>query len=202
MVRLGIGDGGAQHLLHRPGGTAIREGEDGASLRNGAAADVLGDEPRLARRHPHPLGLGPYAGRWLHHRHQVARFTWAWRSPEWPRNVRVGANSPSLWPTICSVTKTGTCLRPSCTAIVWPTISGKMVEDRDQVRIIRLEPDSFIDSIRRSSRSSTNGPFLDDLRSYLFSSSPERSEGSNQPSGKCGAFFRDFIASPYPGDGA
>ena len=42
--------------------------------------------------------------------------------------VRVGANSPSLWPTIDSLMNTGTCLRPSCTAIVCPTISGKIVE--------------------------------------------------------------------------
>ena len=52
------------------------------------------------------------------------------------RNVRVGANSPSLCPTICSEMKTGTCLRPSWTAIVWPTISGKTVELRDHVRIM------------------------------------------------------------------
>src|SRR5690349_2060267 len=38
--------------------------------------------------------------------------------PAWPRNRRVGANSPSLWPTIDSETNTGTCLRPSWTAIV------------------------------------------------------------------------------------
>ena len=77
--------------------------------------------------------------------------------------MRVGANSPSLWPTICSETNTGTCLRPSWTAIVCPTISGKIVEVRDQVRSIRLLPDVFISSIRFISRSSTNGPFLDDL---------------------------------------
>src|SRR3954469_11555395 len=35
-----------------------------------------------------------------------------------PRYVRVGANSPSLCPTIDSLTNTGTCLRPSWTAIV------------------------------------------------------------------------------------
>src|SRR5919109_3988917 len=58
---------------------------------------------------------------------------------------------------------TGTCLRPSWTAIVWPTISGKTVEARDHVRIICFEPEAFIDSIRRNSRSSTNGPFFDDL---------------------------------------
>src|SRR5206468_6750665 len=37
--------------------------------------------------------------------------------------------------------KTGTCLRPSWTAIVCPTISGKIVEVRDQVRIMVLLPD-------------------------------------------------------------
>src|SRR4051794_41311575 len=59
--------------------------------------------------------------------------------------------------------KTGTCLRPSWTAIVCPTISGKIVEARDQVRTMFLLPDSFIASIRLISRSSTNGPFFDDL---------------------------------------
>src|SRR5207244_9576825 len=94
--------------------------------------------------------------------HQV-RFTSVLRSPEWPRNVRVGANSPSLCPTIASVTNTGTCLRPSWTAIVWPTISGKTVDVRDQVRIMRLDPEVFMSSIRCISRPSTNGPFFEDL---------------------------------------
>src|SRR5690606_12888512 len=39
-------------------------------------------------------------------------------SSVWPLNVLVGANSPSLWPTISSVTYTGTCFRPSYTANV------------------------------------------------------------------------------------
>ena len=65
--------------------------------------------------------------------------------------------------------KTGTCLRPSWTAIVCPTISGKTVEDRDQVRIMFFEPEAFIASMRLNSRSSTKGPFLDDLLiAYLF----------------------------------
>src|SRR4051794_14125502 len=80
--------------------------------------------------------------------------------PAWARNTRVGANSPSLCPTIDSEMNTGTCLRPSWTAIVWPTISGKIVEVRDQVLTICFWPDSFICSMRRSSRSWTNGPFL------------------------------------------
>jgi hypothetical protein len=56
---------------------------------------------------------------------------------------RVKANSPSLCPIIASVTKTGTCLRPSWTAIVWPIISGMTVERRDQVLMTFLEPFSF-----------------------------------------------------------
>src|SRR5258708_1414504 len=42
--------------------------------------------------------------------------TFPFLSPEWPWNVRVGANSPSLCPTMFSVTNTGTNLRPLCTA--------------------------------------------------------------------------------------
>src|SRR5207237_2328027 len=115
----------------------------------------------LAGRHAHPAGdcLDLLA---LSGGHQVL-LTSALRSPEWPRKVRVGANSPSLCPTICSVTNTGTCLRPSWTAIVCPTISGKIVDARDQVRIIRFSLTAFIASIRLSSRSSTYGPFFDDL---------------------------------------
>jgi hypothetical protein len=36
---------------------------------------------------------------------------------------------------------TGTCRRPSWTAIVCPTIAGKMVDARDQVLTIRFSPD-------------------------------------------------------------
>src|SRR4051812_46510430 len=57
----------------------------------------------------------------------------ALRSPEWPWNVRVGANSPSLWPTMFSVTNTGRNFLPLCTANVSATISGRIVDRRDQV---------------------------------------------------------------------
>ena len=56
----------------------------------------------------------------------------------------------------------GHVLRPSCTAMVWPTISGKIVEVRDQVLTMVLLPDSFICSIRVMRRSWTHGPFLDE----------------------------------------
>src|SRR3954462_11478685 len=77
-----------------------------------------------------------------------------------PRKVRVGANSPSLCPTIASVTNTGMCLRPSCTAIVCPSMSGMIVERRDQVRMTFLVPLSFCASTFASRWSSTNGPFF------------------------------------------
>ena len=48
--------------------------------------------------------------------------------------LRVKLNSPSLWPTMFSVMYTGMNFLPLCTAIVCPTISGMMVERRDQVR--------------------------------------------------------------------
>src|SRR5680860_879960 len=74
--------------------------------------------------------------------------------------VRVGANSPSLWPTIESVTNTGTCLRPSCTAIVWPIMVGTIFERRDHVLITLWVPLSFCTSTFLVRWSSTKGPFL------------------------------------------
>src|SRR5918998_2602216 len=78
----------------------------------------------------------------------------------WPLKVRVGANSPSLCPTIASLTKTGTCLRPSCTAMVWPIMSGMTVERRDQVLMTCLLPASLCASTFLSRWSSMNGPFF------------------------------------------
>ena len=65
-------------------------------------------------------------------------------APAWPLKVRVGANSPSLCPTMSSVIYTGTCLRPSWTAMVWPTKSGKIMEDLLQVLTIFFSPAAFI----------------------------------------------------------
>src|SRR5262249_9757980 len=141
-ARLGVRDGALQHLLDVTGGGAVHEGEDRARLGHAAPADVVRDEPGLAGRDPHVLrgraAVRPGA------RH---RFTCVFESPAWPRKCRVGANSPSLCPTMSSVMKTGTCLRPSWTAIVWLTIFGEIVDARDQVRIICFLPDSFIASI-------------------------------------------------------
>ena len=67
---------------------------------------------------------------------------------EWPLNWRVKLNSPSLCPTMFSVTYTGINFLPLCTAIVCPTISGITVERRDQVRTTFFSFREFIASTR------------------------------------------------------
>jgi hypothetical protein len=62
-----------------------------------------------------------------------------------------------------SVMNTGTWRRPSCTAMVRPTIWGMIVEARDQVRSTVREPVRATTSTRFMSFSSTKGPFLVDL---------------------------------------
>src|SRR5215208_2812168 len=54
-------------------------------------------------------------------------------------------------------------LRPLCTAMVWPTISGTTVERRDQVLMTFLSLFRFITSTFSSSGTSTKGPFFSDL---------------------------------------
>src|SRR4030042_201503 len=61
-----------------------------------------------------------------------------------------------------SVTKTGMNFRPLCTANVYPTRVGVMVERRDQVFMIFLSPVSTALVNFRARPSSTYGPFLMD----------------------------------------
>src|SRR5579871_5129604 len=61
---------------------------------------------------------------------------------------------------MASVTYTGTCRRPSCTAMVCPTMSGMIVERRDHVLITRFSPLALSTSTFLSRWSSTNGPFF------------------------------------------
>src|SRR5438105_5625139 len=84
----------------------------------------------------------------------------AFLSPVWPWKVRVGANSPSLWPTMFSVTNTGMNLRPLWTAKVWPTRSGTMVDRRDQVFTTFFWLLRFISSTFFTTWRSMNGPFF------------------------------------------
>src|SRR4029079_1712107 len=59
-----------------------------------------------------------------------------------------------------SVTNSGTCLRPSCTASVWPIMAGTIIERRDHVLITLWVPASFWASTFLIRWSSTNGPFF------------------------------------------
>src|SRR3954452_20739168 len=61
---------------------------------------------------------------------------------------------------MASVTNTGTCLRPSCTAMVWPSIAGRIIERRDHVLMTFFVPLSFCASTFLMRWSSTNGPFF------------------------------------------
>ena len=70
VVRLGVGHGGAEHLLDVRRDRARREGEDRPRLGHRAAADVVEHDPRLARGRAHPLGLRANALRVLVHRHR------------------------------------------------------------------------------------------------------------------------------------
>ena len=63
--------------------------------------------------------------------------------PLWPRNIRVGENSPSLCPTMSSCTNTLRNLFPLWTSNVWPTNSGMIVHARAQVLIGCLARFSF-----------------------------------------------------------
>ena len=78
----------------------------------------------------------------------------------WPLKIRVGANSPSLCPTMFSVTYTGMNFFPLWTASVWPTMSGRTVERRDHVFSTRFSPEAFSALILSRSGASTNGPFF------------------------------------------
>src|SRR3954451_2791647 len=79
---------------------------------------------------------------------------------ECPLNCRVKLNSPNLWPTMFSVTYTGMNFFPLCTATVWPTISGTIVERRDQVRITFFSFRVFMPSTFVMRWASINGPFF------------------------------------------
>src|SRR5438874_8349290 len=92
----------------------------------------------------------------------------------WPLNERVGENSPSLCPIICSVTYTGINFLPLCTAMVCPIISGTIVERRDQVFTTFFSLRVFSASTFSRKWPSTNGPFFNERAiACLFLHSPQ-----------------------------
>ena len=81
--------------------------------------------------------------------------------PPCPRNIFVGENSPSLCPTMFSLTKTGMCCFPLWTAKVCPTNSGEMSLLRDHVLIGLFLPSASSAMIFLSSFGSMYGPFFE-----------------------------------------
>src|SRR5215831_6926088 len=120
------------------------------------------------RRHRYPFAAGAAAGAAPPGAAAAAAFSSA-AFTAWPLNVRVGENSPSLWPTICSVMYTGMNFLPLWTAIVCPTISGRIVERRDHVFTTFFSFRAFIPSTFSRRWPSMNGPFFSERgMSLLF----------------------------------
>src|SRR5437588_10097540 len=73
----------------------------------------------------------------------------------------------------------GTCLRPSWMATVWPTMSGKIVEARAQVRITFLSRAAFILVIFSCRFLSMYGPFFSErLNLFLLPAADDQAVGS------------------------
>src|SRR5262249_70195 len=136
------------------------------------APNEVRDQAGLGRRHPDVVrdGLG-----------QHGYFSAVDRSvcEPWARKVRVGENSPSLCPTMFSVMYTGMNFRPLCTASVWPTNSGEIVERRDQVLTTFFCRELFSSSTLSRRCWSMNGPFLSErpMSYFLRRSTIYRSDG-------------------------
>src|SRR5256885_4762046 len=186
IVVLGVGDRRLEQLLHDAGALLRRVGEDAHRLVDRLAADQIGDQAALLRRHARaaedgfglryffppgagaaaagaaaagaaaPGALAPGGPRRSPPTASSVRLPTA----EWLLKMRVRANSPSLCPTMFSVTYTGTCCLPLCTAIVRPMKSGTIVERRDQVLIGRLSLPPRALSTLAIRWWSTKGPFL------------------------------------------
>src|SRR5450631_3875783 len=164
VVVLGVRDRALEHLLDDLGALLRREGKDVERVADRLSAHEVGDEAAFLGREPHAVEFRIHVHRGFLYFFGAAGAgtdgAATLRSAEWPLKVRVSANSPSLWPTMFSVTYTGMCCLPLWTAMVRPTKSGRIVERRDHVLIGRLSFEAEATSTFFMRCPSTNGPFL------------------------------------------
>src|SRR6266702_767622 len=175
VIVLRVRDRRLQQLAHELSALLGHELQCCNGVADRLAAHDVGYQPALLRG---DAGVPQNRG-YLHVEYLTQEEASTLRSPEWVLNVRVGANSPNLWPTMFSVTSTGMCWRPLCTAIVSPTMSGMTIERRDQV-LIGLRSflaDATCTFFARCR--STNGPFLSERGMCL--------DAPISGSGSCGA---------------
>src|SRR5690606_24341414 len=143
VIVLGISHGAFERLGQQTGRLARDERDVIEGLGDATALDEARDFANLLGRHMRvaseslnfhfDVPVGP--------RPQISLRV----IPPWPLKTRVGANSPSLWPTMFSVMYTGMNLFPLCTASVCPMNSGEIVDARAQVLMTRFSPRAFID---------------------------------------------------------
>src|SRR3984957_4099329 len=187
-----VGDSRIEHLEHDARALLRHELQGGHGARRGLAPDRVHHQAALLRGDAcvaqFRCGLHAYSA------------AETFLSPECALKVRVGANSPSLWPPMFSDTSPGTCSRPLCTAMVRPTMSGMTMERRDQVLIGRrsffwLAVCTFLARCK-----STNGPFLSERGTLNISSLKFvcscGAERSCRRCAYCGASSCPWSASP------
>src|SRR6185369_3950567 len=103
LVLAGVGHGAVQRLEVEPRAALRGEVEQLERLVDALAADQVRDATRLARRDAGEAVLRDEFGGLAHDSLPPAAGVSSFLLV-WPRKTRVGANSPSLWPTMSSVT--------------------------------------------------------------------------------------------------
>src|SRR5450830_682826 len=128
VIVFGVGDGRFKNLLDDASGLLLRERQDVQSLIHLLAADQVGHQTALIDRQTNaPEDCTCFHG------HSLFLLDFFVRGVTL-EGARQGEFT-QLWPTIWSVTYTGTCCLPLCTAMVSPMNSGRTMERRDQVLI-------------------------------------------------------------------
>src|SRR5439155_3756199 len=101
-----VTEGALQHLLDQTGRPVRIKPQRLERLVRSAATNELCKRPELAGRYVREavLGLVDHGNRAFRPIVVAGLGAYFFLPPECPLNVRVGANSPSLWPTMSSVT--------------------------------------------------------------------------------------------------